>query len=93
VIAPDFDKCFLVAGILMSDAITVADLNGCETGFSPPIAAMRQGSYSLPVDFALSVCTRPIGHCRPTCIVRNKCRHTFPLRCGMTLERKIDPRS
>ena len=39
----------LYGGNLISDAITLTDLNECETDFSPPIAAVRQG-YSLPVD-------------------------------------------
>jgi hypothetical protein len=47
VVAPDFDKCLFVAGTLISDAITVADLNGCETDFSPPIAAVRQVIHCL----------------------------------------------
>jgi hypothetical protein len=33
---------FLYGGNLISDAITLTDLNECERDFSPPIAAVRQ---------------------------------------------------
>jgi len=40
----------LYGGNLISDAITLTDLNECERDFSPPIVAVQQGSHSLPVD-------------------------------------------
>jgi hypothetical protein len=38
-----FLEMLLCGGILMSDAITLADLNECDRDLLPPVAAVRQG--------------------------------------------------